>query len=427
MAGGGWSWCAHPQAHLLTTAYALLGLAEAADAGYPVDAAVIGRAQAFLRGGLITPSLQLRAWQLNRQAFVLYALARSGAPEVARSATLFERRERQTHNPDDESRLEALTQLMINRAVIRATGAYFEDTYQDRWNWSSDTRSTALVLNALITMRPESELLPNIVRHLASARDERGQWGTRQESVWAIIALTNWMTLTGELNADYEYSVAVNGSEFLRDAVTPANAQTADEISIGFADLREQDSNTVEFARGAGEGALYYTAHLRAVLPVDEIQAVNRGIEVSRSYALLGGDRLDSIESAAIGETVQVRLRLTVPHSLRYVVIEDYFPAGADAINPELAISPTLGAPPAGGRIDARATGWGWWHFDHVEFRDEKAVIYASHLPPGIYEFVYAIRPTVAGEYRVIPPVAWQLYFPEVYGRGDGRLFTITE
>lgn len=440
LANGGWSWCAHPEAHLVTTAYALLGLAEAANAGYPVDSAVIRRAQAFLRGRLITPSLQLEAWELNRQAFVLYTLARSGAADVARSATLFESRERlnldavaflalaqYAINPKAEIRLESLTQLLINRAVIRATGAFFVETYQDRRNWSSDIRSTALALNALIKLRPQSELLPNVARFLASARAENGLWGSRQESVWAIIALTNWMSHAGEFNADYEYSVAVNGSEILRDAVTPANARTSDDISIDFADLREQDSNTFEIARGAGEGALYYTAHLRADRPVEKIQAANRGIEVSRSYMLPGGDRAESVVSAAIGETVLVRLRLTAPHSLRYIVIEDYFPAGAEAIDPELAISPTLGALPAGERIDPRKTGWGWWYFDHVEFRDEKAVIYASHLPPGVYEYVYAIRPTVAGDYRVIPPAARQLYFPEAYGRGEGALFTVTE
>ena len=440
LADGGWSWCAHPEAHVLTTAYALLGLAEAADAGYPVNTAVIGRAQAFLRGRLITPSLRLEAWQLNRQAFVLYALARSGAADVARSATLFESRERlnldaaaflaltlHAINPDDEMRLEALTQLLLNRAVTRATGTFFEETYQDRWNWSSDTRSTALVLTALIKLRPQSELLANIVRHLASARAGPGHWGSRQDNVWAIIALTDWMTRTGELSADFEYSVAVNGSEALRDAVTLTNARTGDELSIDFADLRASETNTIEFARSAGQGALYYTAHLRANLPADEVQAVNRGIEVSRVYALPGDGATDAVASAAIGEVVQVRLRLVAPHSLRYVRIEDFFPAGAEAINPELAISPTLGALPAGAPLNPSETGWGWWHFDHVEFRDEKVVIYASHLPAGVYEYVYAIRPTIAGEYRVIPPVARQLYFPEVYGRGAGGLFTISE
>ncbi len=440
LADGGWSWCSDPEAHAPTTAYALLGLGEAAAAGYPVDAAVLGRAQAFLRKGLITPSLRLEPWQLNRQAFILYALARSGAADVARSTTLFESRERlnldaiaflaltlHAINPQDEMRLEALTQLMLNRAVTRATGTFFEETYQDRWNWSSDTRSTALVLHALIKLRPRSELLPKIVRHLASARASTGSWGSRQDSVWSIIALTNWMGQSGEIYPDYSFGVSVNGGEVLLDAATPANAQQSEELSIDFAELRAPESNAVEFERGAGQGALYYSAHLRANLPVDEIQAINRGIDISRSYTRLGDGAAESINGAAIGETVQVRLRLVLPNTLRYVVIEDFFPAGAEAINHDLAISPQLGARPAGERLDPRETGWGWWRFDHVEFRAEKAVIYASNLPPGVYEFVYTIRPTVAGEYLVIPPVARQLYFPEVYGRGDGKLFTISE
>ena len=35
---------------------------------------------------------------------------------------------------------------------------------------------------------------------------------------------------------------------------------------------------------------------------------------------------------------------------------------------------------------------------------------------PGVYDFTYMIRPSMAGEYKVIPPNAKQLYFPEVYG-----------
>ena len=133
------------------------------------------------------------------------------------------------------------------------------------------------------------------------------------------------------------------------------------------------------------------------------------------------------MNTAAVGETVQVRLRIVAPNTLRYVVIEDFFPSGAEAINPDLAISSQLGARPSGERVDASRDGWGWWYFDHVEFRDEKAVIYASYLPRGVYEYVYTIRPSIAGEYNVIPPVAQELYFPEVYGRGDGALFTIVE
>ena len=86
-ANGGWGWFVQDDANPLTTAYALIGLAEARDAGFAVDAGVIGRAQDYLRTTFIVPGLDRPTWQLNRQAFVLYALARSGAPDVARTAT----------------------------------------------------------------------------------------------------------------------------------------------------------------------------------------------------------------------------------------------------------------------------------------------------------------------------------------------------
>jgi uncharacterized protein YfaS (alpha-2-macroglobulin family) len=70
--------------------------------------------------------------------------------------------------------------------------------------------------------------------------------------------------------------------------------------------------------------------------------------------------------------------------------------------------------------------GWGWWWFSNIEMRDEKVVLYATYLPRGTYQFNYVIYPGLAGEYNVIPPTAQEFYFPEVYGRGDGLLFTIT-
>ncbi len=440
LANGGWSWCSYPEADVLTSAYALIGLTVAERQGYPVDADIMRRAQRFLRRQLISPSLEVEQWRLNRQAFLLYALAESGAPDIARTTTLFESHERMNldaiaflaktlHriNPTDDLRLDTLTQVMFNRAITRASGAFFEEVYEDRWNWSTDIRSTALVLNALIKLRPESELLPNIVRHLVTVREGRGYWGSPQENTWSIIALTNWMLFSGELNPDYIYSVAVNGVELLRNAALSDNVLAAEEISVAADDLEHHESNIVEFRRDEGAGALYYTAHLHLDIPVDRVEAIGNGIGVSRSYSLLDDASGSEVTDAAIGDAVQVRLQIAVPNTLRYVVIEDFFPAGAEAVNPDLAISPQRGAMPGGQHIDPREQGWGWWFFDHIEFHDERAVIYASMLPPGIYEYVYVIRPSIAGEFNVIPPVAQALYFPEVYGRGDGTRFIITE
>lgn len=435
---GGWGWCSFIYSHPYTSAYALIGLTEARKQGYAVDDAVISRAQDYLGFQMITPSLRVDPWRLNRQAFLLYALARSGKPDVARTVTLFESRERMNLdaiaflaqtlyiiNPDDTERLDVLTQFMLNNAVTRATGVYFEETYYDYWNWSTNTRTTSLVLDTLIKLQPDSELLPNIVRYLMVQR-KADHWESRQETVWAITALTNWMMATGELRPDYAYNVTVNDDSLLDGVAVPANVREQDILVVDVLDLLQNETNLLEFTRTEGDGAMYYTAHLKLDLPVPEVEALSRGIEISRTYSQLDDAEETPITSARVGDTIRVRLRIVLPNSLHYVVIEDPFPAGAEAVDPNLLTSETIGTSPRGDRVDPSRYGWGWWYFNAIEFRDEKAVIYADFLPRGTYEYVYTIRPSVEGIYNVIPPVAQELYFPEVYGRGDGMAFTIT-
>ncbi len=436
---GSWGWCSQTYSHPTSTAFALIGLAEAQKQGYPVSENVISRAQEYLSFQMITPSLEVEQWRLNRQAFLLYALAYSGQPDVARSVTLFDSIERMNldaiaylaktlHliNPEDQQRLDVLAQYMLNNAVTRATGIFFEETYVDRWNWSSDIRSTALVLDALIKIRPDSEILPNVVRHLVSVRANRA-WGSRQENTWSIMALTNWMLATGELNPNYAFNVTVNNESKLDEVAVPANVLESVNLLVDVSELIQRETNLIEFGRTDGEGVMYYTAHLTLDLPVPQIEPFSRGVEISRTYTRPDDETETPIDSAIVGETIQVRLRIVAPSTLRYVVIEDYFPAGAEAVNPSLSGSEQLGTRPRGGPADnPRTYGWGWWYFDNVQFRDEKAVIYASYLPKGVYEYVYTIRPGVEGTYNVIPPIAQELNFPEVYGRGDGMAFTIT-
>lgn len=437
-ADGGWGWCDRRFSHSVTTAYTLIGLVEAQKQGYAVDDAVITRAQEYLGFQMITPSLRIEQWRLNQQAFLLYALAYSGEPDIARSVTLFDSRERMNldalaflsntlHiiNPNDGERLDVLAQFMLNSAVTRATGIFFEESYDDRRNWSTNTRTTALVLDALIKSRPDSELLPNIVRHLVSTRTGT-YWRSRMENTWAIIALTDWMIATNELNPNYSFNVSVNDEPKLDDVAVPANVLESVELIVDVSELIQKETNLIEFGRTDGDGAMYYTAHLTLDLPVPEVERFSRGVEITRTYTLLGDETETPIDSAVVGDTIQVRLQIVVPNSLRYVIIEDPFPAGAEAIDPGLNGGETIGTRPRAEQIDPRRTGWGWWYFNTVEFRDEKAVFYADYLPKGVYEYVYTIRPGVEGVYNVIPPTAQEVYFPEVYGRGDGMAFTIT-
>ncbi|MFZ0545324.1 MAG: hypothetical protein WAM60_07795, partial [Candidatus Promineifilaceae bacterium] len=117
---------------------------------------------------------------------------------------------------------------------------------------------------------------------------------------------------------------------------------------------------------------------------------------------------------------------IVAPNTLHYLMVEDYLPAALEAVDTSLDTSEQVGAPQTYDWNRYLYQGWGWWVFDHIELRDEKVVLSATTMSPGTYEYVYLVRATVPGQYRVIPPTAWELYFPDVYGRGDGSLFTVT-
>ncbi len=77
--------------------------------------------------------------------------------------------------------------------------------------------------------------------------------------------------------------------------------------------------------------------------------------------------------------------------------------------------------------------GWGesawcrWQWCNRTQMRDDEVVHLADYLPKGTYEYTYTLRATLPGEYRVIPAVASEMYFPEVFGWSDGRLLTIAD
>jgi uncharacterized protein YfaS (alpha-2-macroglobulin family) len=97
-------------------------------------------------------------------------------------------------------------------------------------------------------------------------------------------------------------------------------------------------------------------------------------------------------------------------------------------VDQSLKTTSVVGEAPELTRTDRRdpwGGGYGWWWFSHTELRDEKAVLFASYLPSGTYEYTYQIRAGLSGVYKTLPSHAEEMYFPEVFGRGDGLEFVI--
>jgi uncharacterized protein YfaS (alpha-2-macroglobulin family) len=444
---GGWGWWSDSQdSNVNLTAYVVFALIKAQQSGFEVQGDVLQRGQQFLVSKLVSVRDLTSFGTANRQAFVLYVLAEGNAKSQitnikSQLGDLFDNRDKLSHygraylalalwlGNSTDTRIATLLSDLNNAAILSATGAHWEEANYDWWAMNTDTRSTAIILDALARLDKNNQLAPNVVRWLMVAR-KGGYWETTQETAWALIGLTDWMKATGELAGNYDYAVFLNDKDRAHGQVTKDSVRESIKLRVDVAELLKE-SNRLTISRGDGQGRLYYTAHLRVFLPVQDIKPVSRGITVNRRYTLASctdGPKCPEVKEAKLGDVIRVDLTLIAPNDLYYVVVEDPLPAGGEAIDTGLATTSLLDQGPALTRqVEGRHSHyWWWWHwYSRSELRDEKVVLFADYLTKGTYEYSYTFRATLPGDYQVIPTVAREFYFPEVFGRSDGRLLSI--
>ncbi|HSR35146.1 MAG TPA: alpha-2-macroglobulin, partial [Anaerolineae bacterium] len=285
-------------------------------------------------------------------------------------------------------------------------------------------------------LEPESDLLPNVVRWLMAVRKE-GHWETTQATAWSLLGLVEYMRASGELAGDYNYTVYLNGEELATGGVSKETIDESHKLQVEIAGLLGEEGNRLVVERHSaqadqtGEGRLYYSANLRYYLPADHVQALDRGIIVARQYSPVDVAH-EYVDTARVGDVIQVKLTLIAPTDLYYVVVEDPLPAGFEGVDLSLKTTSVVGEQPELRNLTAeeedlwyRRYGWGWWWFSHTEMRDEKVALFAQYLPRGTYEYTYLMRASVPGEFLVMPTTAFEMYFPEVFGRSDGGKFTV--
>jgi uncharacterized protein YfaS (alpha-2-macroglobulin family) len=235
-----------------------------------------------------------------------------------------------------------------------------------------------------------------------------GYWRTTQETAATIIALADYLAVSGELEADYRYQVTVNGELLGEEVVTRENVAEHREFVV--TDLVTGDNEIKIVKEGAGR--LYFATTLRYYLERDRIEADQSpgGPTLNRQY--LHPETGVPMREVHVGDLIQVKLTAELPRDLWYVIVEDPLPAGAEAVNFTLATSGVRG-----GEFQV--------YWSHPELRDEKAVFFTTYLWKGVQQYTYLIRATTAGRFRALPAEITPMYEPEVWGRSSSALFDI--
>lgn len=401
LSDGGWGWWRNDSSQPFMTAYVLYGLTLAKQAGFEVNEDVLAK------GKLAAIKHFDETSDREVQAFLSYALYLNGdsrfveeLKEHAGEMSDYGKALLVLQIDSEEEAKPYLDELLENASCGLSFCSWSGKTWRKYWS-ERNTETTAIVLKAIVKFEPENERVRKAINWLLMKR-EYSHWRSTQDSAMVVLALTDYLKYSGELEPNYTARVYINNELKKEFSVTRDNMFEVDsELSIS-----EPKKNSVVRIEMEGKGKLYYSITKEYFSKQEEISAKDNGIKITRIVE----NEID------IGEEAVVKLKIETDREYDYVIVEDYLPAGVTV-------------------VDARKRGnygyyWSEWYpywYARMETRDEKVVFFFRELRKGETELEYMVRGEVSGAYKHLSAQAYLMYNPEINGHSTGNTFIVTK
>jgi uncharacterized protein YfaS (alpha-2-macroglobulin family) len=326
---------------------------------------------------------------------------------------------------DDNNQLEEIRRYVNNHVVETAGAANFTTSYDDQTYLllSSDRRTDAILLDALMEDNPQSDLIPKVVNGLLAHRT-KGRWGNTQENVFVLLALDRYFNTYEAQTPDFVARIWLGntyaGSSEFRGRTTERH-ETVIPMNYVLSETASGGGTQDLILSKDGPGRLYYRLGLRYA-PTDlNLDPLDMGFVVQRRYEAVDDPEdvyqdNDGVWHIKAGARVRVRITMVANNRRYHVALVDPLPAGLEIVNPALAVSGSVPQDPSNSNF---RYGWWWWGtwYEHQNMRDDRAEAFASLLWDGVYEYTYIARATTPGTFIVPPAKAEEMYSPEVFGR----------
>ena len=414
-----------PEVHY--TAYGLWGLMLARAGGYQVDDKVLAAGAGYLKRFVdARPEAGTSAAQIagedGDRAFAHYVLAALGQAQAGSLAQLFEHRaELPIYGRAFLARglfaagRKDLARTLAGELVATIPGAGRAAIIQEPerglgYYWSSDVRTTALVLSALLEIAPGEANVPRLEQALLASRQD-GRWSSTQENVYALVALAD-LAKARVANGDVTVVVGVGGAAPERRLV---RAGAVERVRVPLTALTPGGKLTID----SGGRELFYAARVHVERPLDDT-AADHGIAVSREY--LDADTDGPLGMIHLGQTIKVRVTVRSPERRAHVAVVDRLPAGFEPVLTRFRASY------AGDESRGWAGFW-WWRaetaWQNLELRDDRAELFADVLVSGQSQREYLVRATTVGAFVAPPVTAEAMYEPAIGGRSAARKIVV--
>jgi hypothetical protein len=318
----------------------------------------------------------------------------------------------------------AIRKAVANRVTETAGAAHFVTSYGDGAYLllHSDRRADGILLEAMITDQPDSDLIPKLVKGLLNQR-KAGRWGSTQENAFVLLALDKYFNKYESVTPDFVARVWL-GEKYAGEHAFKGRSTDYSQIDVPMQFLADMKEGNLTVAK-EGAGRLYFRLGMQYAPEDLRPPPMDQGFTVNRTYEWVEDDGdvkkdADGVWHFKAGKKVRARVTMVAPARRYHVALVDPIPAGIEPMNPALAVTGTIPQDP---NAQKTADPYWYWHstwYEHQNMRDERVEAFSSLVWEGVHEYVYTARATTPGTFVVPPPKAEEMYSPEVFGRGAG-------
>ncbi len=422
---GGWGWWKEDQSQVFMTAYVVSGLAQAVKAGYPKAGGVSEQGVSFLKTELndhprMKPELR---------AYVVYALAEAGNNDAAQLDKLYSRRSDLSAQAlaytglamldEKDGRAQNIAELLEKQAKQDGSFASWQASRNELLDidYDGSAETTAFVLKFLAHADPQSPLLTKSAAWLVANRSEGYWWSTTQQTAFVIFGLTDYLSVSHELNADFDAEVFINGASFAKRHFSSQDALSGATLSLQLDATKLQPQNNSVRIVTSGLGHAYWSLQGGYFSTAkNSYQRGSMSLNVARDYFVLVPQQKDDHITYRLqplsgpvqqGDVLAVHIGITGSPQ-KYLLLEDPIPAGTEFISQEASQAYN---------IEKRPSDWDWW-YTREEFHDDHAAIFATEFDKR-HDSFYLLKVINPGSFAISPARVAPMYQPGVQATTD--------
>jgi uncharacterized protein YfaS (alpha-2-macroglobulin family) len=279
----------------------------------------------------------------------------------------------------------------------------------------SNTKSSALVLDALLREAPQQALVPKLARGILDAR-KRGRWISTQENLFVLQAMRRYFDNYEKDTPNYTGKLWLGTAAYTEQSFVGRNSARS-IAELGWDQLHPGSAHDIVMQK-TGPGRMYFRIGITYAPKQTNLPPLDAGFLVRREYQAVD-DPSDVVKLAdgswqiKLGARVLVTIEEINTSPRHGVAVVDPMPAGFEAVNTRLATSERE-------VVDLNATRW-----DYTNMRDNRSEVFSMYLPEGSHRFSYTARATIPGRFLAAPAKAEEMYNPETFGRSGGAIVVV--